>query len=225
MKQLTKKQIQELYKFTKARRVRHYDVQTEVVDHLASAIEGKWVTNPDLSFEKALNQVYAGFGIFGFGKLEQEKTEAINAKLLRKTWTYVKSFLTIPKIFLTILLIVLLYNFLLIVDNAVIAAKWIGVGTSIFYLIFLEIKRRREKEWFNNFLEIKAIFCGIEAIMFLFYFNPQIQLFIQDTDSKLIICLISVTHILSFITCIGMCQYWEQTLLEVKQRYAHYQMV
>ena len=225
MKQLTQNQIQELFEFTKAHRVRHFDVQTEVVDHLASAIEEKWAMNPNLSFEKALNQVYTGFGIFGFGKLEQEKTEVLNTKLLRKTWKYVKSFLTIPKIFLTILLIGLLHNFLLVVDNAIIITKYIGIGQCLLFYIFLGIKKRAEKELFEHFLEVKATFLGMTSSVFLFYLNPHIQLFGQDVHSNGIIFCIAIIQVLSLITFIGMYQYMEQTISDIKKRYPRYQIV
>ncbi len=38
---LTEAQIEELYAFTRKKYVEHYDVQTELVDHLATSIEEK----------------------------------------------------------------------------------------------------------------------------------------------------------------------------------------
>ena len=40
---LTKEQIQQLYKFTRQHYVEYYDVQTELVDHLANDIEQIWI--------------------------------------------------------------------------------------------------------------------------------------------------------------------------------------
>ena len=45
--ELTEEQIHELYKFTKKHYVEHYDVQTELVDHLANDIEQVWVEYPN----------------------------------------------------------------------------------------------------------------------------------------------------------------------------------
>jgi hypothetical protein len=47
---LSQDQIQELYNFTRRRLVEHYDLQTELVDHLANGIEKQWEGNPDLTF-------------------------------------------------------------------------------------------------------------------------------------------------------------------------------
>ena len=50
---LTNQHIEQLYKFTRQHYVEHYDVQTELVDHLANDIEQIWVDKPQLSFEQA----------------------------------------------------------------------------------------------------------------------------------------------------------------------------
>ncbi len=56
MMKLTKLEIDHLYQFTRQHYVLHYDLQTELVDHMANAIETIWETQPDLSFEKAREQ-------------------------------------------------------------------------------------------------------------------------------------------------------------------------
>ena len=43
---LTETQIENLYKFTRQHYVYHYDVQTELVDHLANDIEEIWLETP-----------------------------------------------------------------------------------------------------------------------------------------------------------------------------------
>lgn len=47
-------QIERLYQFTRQHYVEWYDLQTELVDHLANAIEQQWQENPNISFEDAL---------------------------------------------------------------------------------------------------------------------------------------------------------------------------
>jgi hypothetical protein len=47
---LTETHIQELYKFTRKHYVYFYDVQSELVDHLANDIEDIWKAQPNLSF-------------------------------------------------------------------------------------------------------------------------------------------------------------------------------
>jgi len=63
---LTPNQIQQLYKFTYQHYVEYYDVQTELVDHLANDIEQIWIEQPNLSFEQARDNSFKKFGVFGF---------------------------------------------------------------------------------------------------------------------------------------------------------------
>jgi hypothetical protein len=51
---LTDEQTRELYEFTLRKRVRYYDVQIEIVDHLACAIEDRLDREPTLPFHEAL---------------------------------------------------------------------------------------------------------------------------------------------------------------------------
>jgi len=64
--ELTEKQTEELYIFTRQHFVEYYDVQTELVDHLANDIEQISEENPNLSFEEARDKSFKKFGIFGF---------------------------------------------------------------------------------------------------------------------------------------------------------------
>ena len=55
---VTPSQLQDLYAFTRNHYVYHYDLQTELVDHLANDIETIWQENPKLSFEEARDQSF-----------------------------------------------------------------------------------------------------------------------------------------------------------------------
>jgi hypothetical protein len=63
---LTASQIDNLFKFTRKHYVYHYDVQSELVDHLANDIESIWQETPNLSFEQARDKSFKKFGVFGF---------------------------------------------------------------------------------------------------------------------------------------------------------------
>jgi hypothetical protein len=84
-RELTQEQITQLFDFTRKHYVEYYDVQVELVDHLASSIETEMEQNPNLSFEQALNKVFSGFGIFGFDGITYTKASAL-AKQQRKLW-------------------------------------------------------------------------------------------------------------------------------------------
>jgi hypothetical protein len=83
--ELNKEQIAELFSFTEKKFVQWYDVQVEIVDHLANKIEAEMEQNVTLDFKTALSKVYASFGIFGFARIVKQKEEQVR-KANNKHW-------------------------------------------------------------------------------------------------------------------------------------------
>ena len=98
---LTKEQIQQLYKFTRQHYVKYYDVQTELVDHLANDIEQIWIEQPNLSFEQARAVSFRKFGIFGFMDVIEAKQKQMNKRYIKILWRFFKEWFTVPKIITT----------------------------------------------------------------------------------------------------------------------------
>ena len=139
-RKLTPEQIEELHEFCYLQSVIHYDTQVELVDHLASAIEELWETNPTLSFQDALYQVSAQFGNHaGFVIIRQEKEKALRKKYRRLLWQFVADYYKFPKIMVTMSLFLGIYTALRFTEND----QWI-VGSllimfitfSLFYLLY-----------------------------------------------------------------------------------------
>lgn len=99
---ITDAQYESLFAFCRRHYVQYYDVQVELVDHLVEAIEEKMSLNPTLSFEQALDQVYAGFGIKGFADIVATRMEMVSKKSRKQKWKLFFSFFTIPKISMTV---------------------------------------------------------------------------------------------------------------------------
>ncbi len=111
-RKLSSEQIDDLYKFCEEQDVKYYDVQLELVDHLAAAIEQKWNTNPKLSYEKALWSVFDQFGASGFRKIKSNKEKELQKKYKRIKWKYIGEFFKLPKIVLTIMITFLIFSIL-----------------------------------------------------------------------------------------------------------------
>ncbi|WP_299619677.1 hypothetical protein [uncultured Tenacibaculum sp.] len=107
---LTDTQIQDLYTFTRKHYVEYYDVQTELVDHLANDIEATWEENPELSFEKARDASFKKFGIYGFMDVVEEKQRQLSKRYLKIILRFVKEWFKLPKIILTTFLVWLFYE-------------------------------------------------------------------------------------------------------------------
>lgn len=95
---LTNAEIEKLFIFTSRKYVRYIDVQIELVDHLASAIEERKIEDSRLGFDEALQKVYSEFPISGFSNLINEKTKSLNIFWLKKLKSYFIGFLNWPKI-------------------------------------------------------------------------------------------------------------------------------
>lgn len=106
---LTQDQIQELYKFTRAHYVEHYDLQTELVDHLANGIEGQWIKNPNLSFEEAKQKEFKKFGVFGFMDVVAERQKAMVKRYRAIVWRFAKEWFQVPKLMYTLLAIIIIF--------------------------------------------------------------------------------------------------------------------
>ncbi len=107
---LTESHIQELYKFTRQHYVEHYDVQSELVDHLANDIENIWIEKPKLTFEQARETSFKKFGIFGFMDVVSAKQKQLSKRYTKILWKLMKAWFSIPKLFLTLLIFTFFYT-------------------------------------------------------------------------------------------------------------------
>ncbi len=98
---LTNLQIENLYKFTRQHYVEHYDVQTELVDHLANDIEQILEEIPKLTFENARDKSFKKFGVFGFMDVIEAKQKQMNKRYWKIILRFAKEWFTLPKVIVT----------------------------------------------------------------------------------------------------------------------------
>jgi len=136
---LSKKQIDQLFLFTEKKLVRYYDVQVELVDHLATRIEEEMEADKNLGFELALQRVYAAFGIFGFAHVVQEKQNALQKRSFHLWMNELKSFVTFPKVIFTLTLFLaafyLAQSLAPTLKYAIIVASYLVFSVYQFYLL------------------------------------------------------------------------------------------
>jgi hypothetical protein len=108
-RKITTEEINYLHEFCSQRGVEYYDVQMEVVDHFASAIEQRWATNPDMPFDEALRLEYKQFNKYDFNMIIEEREQTLRKKYQRLQWQYIGEFFRLPKIVLTITMTLLLF--------------------------------------------------------------------------------------------------------------------
>ncbi|EIA10002.1 hypothetical protein [Flavobacterium frigoris] len=144
---LSNEQIDQLFAFTRQHYVEWYDLQSELVDHLANAIETQWQENPKLTFDQALNIEFNKFGVFGFMDVVEKRQAVLSKKYSRLVWQHFKDFFGIPKIVLTMAMTLVLFSILKISNYN----EWIIMGLYLilivftFYKIFKNRKIRKQK--------------------------------------------------------------------------------
>src|SRR5690606_33822699 len=136
MRKITEQEINQIFYFTKKHYVEFYDVQVELVDHLANAIEDQWKENSNISFEDALQIEFKKFGIFGFtGLIEQKQAQLhkhYNKMLLRE----VLKFISLPKVIITAALYLVIYFF---IENTGSLGEVITLGFLVISVLFFMV--------------------------------------------------------------------------------------
>lgn len=143
-KQVSKLQLDTLVQFIKAKGVKHYDIQLEIADHFASAIEEKWEMEPDLVLEEKMVRLYESFGDPKFKKMTATKGRALQKKWLIRCWMHFKGFFTFPKLILTCTLILSFYQILTWAANPLqifMFCAFLVIITSFSTFLFLYLKK------------------------------------------------------------------------------------
>ncbi|WP_264520058.1 hypothetical protein [Flavobacterium sp. N1994] len=144
---LSAEQIEKLYDFTRLHYVEYYDLQSELVDHLANAIEEQWIVNPKLSFEEALRVEFKKFGVFGFMEVVEKRQAALNKKYNKMVLRELKTFFSIPKIMATFSGIGLVYYVVKSFQESFEIMSWlIGILVVIFIIGLFISSQMRKKE-------------------------------------------------------------------------------
>jgi len=143
-RKLTPEQIDELFAFCQKHYVRHYDLQIELVDHLAAAIEDQFSKDEHTTFDSALNNTFKDFGIFGFAKVKEQKQKALERKYRNLILKYTLEYYRLPKFILTFACTLVLFTAIRLVHNPfwiIIPYFFALAGSVSYYLFWLYPKR------------------------------------------------------------------------------------
>jgi len=164
---LTNQHIQNLYNFTRQHYVEFYDVQTELVDHLANDIEAIWVEKPNLTFQEARDLSFKKFGVFGFMDVLEEKQKAMSKKYAKILLGFVKEWFRLPKIILTFGSVFILYTLF-----SSQYGEYLFYGTQGFFTVFIIIKavqlkkvskqreKKSNKKWMLEYMIFHSAYGG-----------------------------------------------------------------
>ena len=228
---LTNTHIEELYKFTQKHYVEYYDVQTELVDHLANDIEQILEENSTLSFEKARELSFKKFGIFGFMNVVEKKQSQMTKKYFKIIFKFAKEWFQLPKLILTVLMFFGFYKLQTFSDAYNIYT--LIYGFIIFFEVFLIFKNKRKakkqfketgRKWmFQEVLHINGIGNSALLLFYIFEFfmpnNAKDFLLMGDFRRALSAILISTVVIIGYITLVVVPKKAEELLMETYPEY------
>lgn len=201
---LNEQQIEKLYLFTRQHFVEFCDLQTELVDHLANAIEQQWQEVPNRSFDEALQIEFKKFGVFGFMNVVEKRQSALNKKYRKIVWNHFKDFFRLPQIIATFSGVGLLFLVLKMSLNSEII--YLGICVVLLVFFFVEIVRNIKKankrseatgkKWlFNEIIQSYGQSSGFSFIPFQLIFNFRDQV---NNDYLLLIASLFIVSVVLF---------------------------
>jgi hypothetical protein len=167
---LTPGQVEQLFALCRSKGVHFYDIQVELVDHMAAAIEAR----PEVPFDKALSAVIEGFGFNGFAKTVETRRKQLQAQYRRMAWSMFIGYFNWPKVMLTLLIFTVLYVLqyycpLYVLKAVTITAALYLLGHDGF-LMFRQYRYRRSLG--SPLLMLKTLpVLFVSAILLNFYLN------------------------------------------------------
>ena len=228
---LTPQQIEQLYQFTRQHYVEWYDLQTELVDHLANSIETQWQENPKNKKKNVLQVEFKKFGVFGFMNVVEERQIALGKKYNKLVWQHFKSFFTIPKIIGTATVFAILVQLLLKFEHAyLIVSSLFVLSTFLFFFFFVKmsIKNKRDMKLSGKKWLYKDIIFGLGSFTGFIPLPLQFGLRIEDAAQ---FGIISATIISATVVCFFLLGYIILKIIPskaeeyLKQTYPEYELI
>lgn len=149
---ITTEETEKLFEFCRKHYVAHYDLQVELVDHLATSIEEKWCENPQITFDAALLDTFKKFGISGFSKIKTQKQKELARKYNLLILKYLIDFFSWPKIIITAALTLVLATIFSVIenDNWVLAAIFLSITLFVLYHYLFVFPKNYKKALVND---------------------------------------------------------------------------
>jgi len=183
MRKITIEEIEKLHQFVRQHYVEFYDVELELVDHLAQDIEEQWTKDTALSFENALACAFKKFGIFGFTDVVEQKVNKLSSAYYKESFRLLKAFFSIPKIVVSFALFLLIFTGIRYIHQVPIAyledvLLSIGLVFIVYQLVQLyrqrkQRERRNEPKWL-----LHAVLFNLEIWPYYFITFIEVRLFI-----------------------------------------------
>lgn len=201
-KKITAAQMERLFRFTREHFVEHYDLQAELADHLANAIEERWQHYPEQDFEDALQAEFKKFGVFGFSEIVDKRQKVLTKKYYKLLWGYFKNFLRLPQVLGTISAVLVVYAIVKYIPILYLILVIVFTVVGVRALIKNTKAYKRKKDQTGRKWLLEEIIIGSSGFLPPLYIPLQFYLHtpIGETPEKLAhIWLLSVALVVCFL--------------------------
>ena len=202
---LTKEQLSEIKKFIHSRGFTTIEVEMEILDHVASAVEAKLEANPNKSLTKAIHEVHAGFGVMGFSIMEDEFHKSYQKEHRQRKNEIIKEYLwSSSKALFTIMTFITSYMLgLVILPMPIITLQIIFYSISLVLTLYLFIYyKTRFGQWRKKSMVVGAQNMRILGAAYVFFYSFQFfgdRFFPSIQSSSLLFSLIITFMIIFFL--------------------------
>ncbi|HLS30041.1 MAG TPA: hypothetical protein VK021_04230 [Flavobacteriaceae bacterium] len=226
MRKVSQQEIEKLYQFTRQHYVEYFDLQTELVDHLATGMEENWSENPEMNFEENLQKEFEKFGVYGFMHVIESHQKAMNKKYWKILWRETKSELANPKILFFSLLLFLLpfgLSFSKLGIDILQITLFLLTVFAVVYTFRQNKKQAHKKKTNQKVYLLEAMISNAQSSTLLFMLSYQVVLFIGSRESFepnmlysfLIALAVSLPFLIIYLTIKVLPQKKEEILKEV----------
>jgi hypothetical protein len=217
---LTNQQIQYVSNYIESKDIKWYELQVELTDHMVTSMEEFWAKDPDLTFHQVKHYAEDKFGRNGFKAIEEERTQILKKEYRSAQWKMIVDYLKFPKIFASLLALIISYKLSFYYDKPV---KFLAV----FYVFVLALYVPSIYSYFKNrkingrrFLQIEItnpVLLGFGFINLGLNLGNLCKEWIEQHDVlRLVFCSVYVLGILFLITS---KKIYEKSLANVKKQY------
>lgn len=168
---LNQTQLTKLKSFISKKGIKHIDVQMEILDHMASAIEYRMSSDQRLSFEDAIAQTNASFGIFGISELENAIISGLSKKYSKIFWKQFLSLFGLRYIGIVLICGFLIYQAqLMIRDYNDLLLFFLSLTFMLLGLLFLWSFKFRKIKNFRIYTTSKGYLAHVSSFFLIFNF-------------------------------------------------------
>jgi hypothetical protein len=205
--------ISRIHSYVEGMGVEFYDVQVEIVDHIASVIEEQMTIKPEELFDSTLSK------FTGFDGLVNEKRRQVARQYDRYIIQSLKSFFSWPKVIFTLLLLWLIYSFLDKADNQLIETAKdtsfiIGLISTLGYSAFVFMRNNQEMNKLSTSNHIAWYFIFIQTPQILNTFTKYVIMYREQYT-----LLFAITYCVSFLLIWAVIESYEKLRLYGREKY------